>query len=222
MECDQARGKLLEFREGQLDLDARMRMEAHLLVCGECLDELQAVESVLASVAALPVPEPSPGFPRRIHARIQEERRRRPARERGRLPCVASLAAAGLAGLLLVSGGLWALFPLRGAPPSQVSQARTTVEELSVWSFLLRSAGEDAELLLHLWPGRASDLSVLAEGGDRALASLALGAGGPDVEEMVRLFTAALSEGKAADSLAGTMELSDQELEELLARLRKG
>jgi hypothetical protein len=221
MECDQAREGLLEFREGQLDLEARMRMEAHLLVCRECLDELRAVESLLARVAALPVPEPSPGFARRIHARIEEERRR-PALGRGWLPRVTSLAAAGLAALLLVSGGLWALFPPRGAPPSEVSRARTMAEERSVWSFLLRSAGEDADLLRHIWPERDSELSALADAGDRMLASLALGPAGPDVEEVVRLFTAGLPERRATDSLARMMEFSDQELQELLARLRKG
>lgn len=80
MECGEARQEFLEYLDGQLDLEAKIHLEAHLFTCAACLDEVRTLEALRSDIAALPIPDPSPGFARRLHARLEDERRRRPTR----------------------------------------------------------------------------------------------------------------------------------------------
>lgn len=257
MECNEAREKLLEYREGQLDLEGRMHLEAHLLVCEGCLRELQALEALMATIVALPVPDPSPGFIRRLQARIEEEKRGRLPVGAGFTPPVSggcqalpyiwprlrpAWATALLAFVLVAGGALWAFLPLARCLMSDGGcwtlpdiDHRTSSIEHPVWDL---GSEEEAELILNLWPSRGPDWIAFGEGGDRLLASLALGGDRPhsvhpeavsegwmeesNIKEVVGIWTIALPGRKAMEVLAGMIELSDQELEALLMRLGKG
>lgn len=224
MGCEEAREKLLEYREGQLDLEGRMHFEAHLLVCEGCFEELQALDALLSAVAALPVPDPSPGFVRRVHTRIREEKQ-------GRLlgwlqgSCLRpAWAVAFLAFVLVAGGALWAVLPLARCSMLDVGcwtlpniEHRTSNIEHPVWGL---GSEEEAELILTLWPGRGRDWAALDQVEDRRLAALAVGREELNVEETVQLWMTALPGRKAMEAFAGVMELPDPELEKLLDQMR--
>jgi hypothetical protein len=174
MECDEVRARLLEYRERQLDLSSRTRLEAHLLVCERCLTELRDLESLLTAFATSPIPEPSPGAAERARLRIAAERRRTATRPPGAawwwpaLPATALLA-------VIACVAVW-----QASSPPDRSATRVTIA---------RPAGLDLE------QGATAD-----------------GAFG--------LWQAPLPEPEVLDALGRLMELSEREIEELLARIR--
>ena len=149
MDCSHARNILLEYLEGQLEFDGRVQLEAHLLGCQECRDELDAMKVILQSVASLPAPSPSPGFARRLRARIRQERRRGFSRfwaNRGAFVWVATLAAF----LLAAGAGLWVV---HSASPSPAQREWVEPTEGRDRSLLLLALGEEvsAEEMLQAW-----------------------------------------------------------------------
>lgn len=250
MECEEARERLLEYREGQLDLEGRMHLEAHLLVCEGCFEELQALEALLSAVAALPVPDPSPGFVRRVRARIREEKQGRLLGWLQGSRLRPAWAAAFLAFVLVAGGALWAVLPRAKPPPVLIGtlDARrqlpgprdqwpvTSGQQLEDWRL---ATEEEAELILTLWPGRGRDWAALDQVDDRRLAALALGEDRPrsmhpggveselergeerlSIEEVLQLWMTALPGRRAMEAFAGVLELPDPELEKLLDQMR--
>jgi len=197
-----------------------MQLEAHLLGCEGCRDELHAMKAVLSSVAALPAPDPSPGFAGRLHARIQDEKRR--TRVRWFRPSWLSPAWAAVLVFLVATGGvLWTLQPGGRVPLGEAGKVEMNSHE-PPRRFPVDPAGETGEMLLKLWPSGAQDLAVLVEGRDRSLMSLALGSGEVNPDEAVRIWTSVAPGRRATDVFADLAGLSEQGLESLLARWVKG
>ncbi len=217
MECAEAKERLLDYREGQLDLEGRMHLEAHLLICGRCLEEFQALDDLLSAVAALPVPEPSPGFARRLHARIAQEKQHQTWGWRRRPRLSLAWAGACIAFVLIVGAAVRILLPVAEVPLlEQRIQAITRVDEADRSSL----ARMELELTRNLWPGRDPDWTALSEGADRSLASLALRREEVTLQQVVALWAESVSGHQAMDALLEIIELSDAELEELLVRMR--
>ena len=116
-DCESARERLLAFHDGELPVEARRAVEAHLLACALCAQEAALIEEALQRVQALAVPEPSAGFwdtfDAEVRQRIAEERPPRLpwwAKVGERFPSLAPLrplpvlAAAMTLGLLLAIG----------------------------------------------------------------------------------------------------------------------
>lgn len=128
MDCRAARGMLLEYREGQLGVEPHMHVEAHLLLCRGCREASEGLEALLTAVRDLPVPDPSPGFSRRLSARLAEERARRDRRAAWWFrPGAAWAVACALLALVGVTAS-WLVGP--GAPvgpPSAEGEKRAPV-----------------------------------------------------------------------------------------------
>ncbi len=62
MECETWRSKLLEYLDGDLTGATRAELEAHLIQCERCRDELQSLQDTLALIARMPAPDPSEAF----------------------------------------------------------------------------------------------------------------------------------------------------------------
>jgi hypothetical protein len=58
--CEQARGQLLDYLEGELDAVARDALSGHLGACAECLAELQELERLQARLEAARGRDPEP------------------------------------------------------------------------------------------------------------------------------------------------------------------
>lgn len=96
------------YLEGDLEVRERARVEAHLLDCGRCRNELRDLRATVALLRRLPTPMPPRDLTPAVMARIDAEGRR--SRWPQALPpldgpAVLGLLAAGLACLALV--GLW-------------------------------------------------------------------------------------------------------------------
>jgi anti-sigma factor RsiW len=115
--CDDVLGQWLAHHEAELDLDERVRVEAHFAACARCAQDAVFLREVLDRVQALPVPEPPAGsweaFGATVGRRIAAERppRRSPwvrlADWLGGIPSlrpIPALAAATALGLLLAIG----------------------------------------------------------------------------------------------------------------------
>ena len=221
MECQEARENLLEYREGQLDLEGRMHLEAHLLICAGCREECRALDALLSAIAALPLPDPSPGFAGRLRARIEGDKRRH------RFPWLPACrftpawAAAVLALVLGTGAALWAVRQGTIPPRRGMEHARTAGED-AARTPPLGDAARTAHVLLGLWPRGDPEGPMLPEGRDRSLLSLALGDGEVHVEEAVRIWTLVAPDRRARDGWAELRKLSEKELAVVLARLGTG
>ncbi len=217
MECAEAKERLLDHREGQLDVEGQMHLEAHLLMCGRCHDEFQALDALLSAVAALPVPDPSPGFARRLHARIAQEKQRRSSGWRRRPQLTLALAGACLAFVLLVGGAVWNFSP---PPTSSAVTEGSAALNGAVWNSLRQEEQEEVEVTRNLWTDMDPDWTTLSEKVDRRLASLALRE--EDLtEEVAGLWAPGLPGAEVMHVLVEiSVELSDVELEALLVRMR--
>ncbi len=194
-----------------------MRLQAHLLMCGRCHDELQALDTLLSAVAALPVPDPSPGFARRLHARIGQEKQRRSLGWRRRPQLTLALAGACLAFVLLVGGAVWNFSP---PPTSSAVTEGSAALNGAVWNSLRQEEQEEAEVMRTLWPDMDAAWTALSEKAGRRLASLALR--GEDLtEEVAGLWAPGLPGAEVMQVLVEiSTGLSDAELEALLVRMR--
>jgi hypothetical protein len=103
--CGEAeKAALVEYLYGEIDDDARARVEAHLSACGECRLELDQMRGARAQLATWSVPQPELGF-----ALISARERRQAAARRYWVP--AGLAAA--AALILAAGAAIAHLEIR-------------------------------------------------------------------------------------------------------------
>jgi hypothetical protein len=99
------RDRLGDHLEGDIPLDERARIEAHLARCAECADELRELRATVRLLRGLPDPEPParlvPEVMRRIEAGEGSERRVVHFLRRAGEPRFAAALAAGIAGLVI-------------------------------------------------------------------------------------------------------------------------
>ena len=210
MECREARQILLEYHEGQLDLEGQMRIEAHLLTCSGCREELRAVRSLVAAIVDLPVPDPSPGFALRLSAQLREERQTRSPSELRHFRLRHAWVAASVAFVLVAGAAWWALISVSTGPsPTANSGATTNLDKPTGGS----AAGDHADA--------RSAGSRTTEAENRQLVSRAPDADKLNIDEVALLWAAALPTRKAMEAFVELTNLSDQELAELLMRLLK-
>jgi hypothetical protein len=101
------RDRLGDHLEGDLSLDERSRVDAHLADCAECADELRELRATIHLLRGLPDPEPPARLTAEVMRRIEagegsEPRVVRLFRRAGE-PRFAAALAAGIAGLMLVT-----------------------------------------------------------------------------------------------------------------------
>jgi len=132
--CDQIRDRLLDFTDGELGVDDRCEVEAHLSRCPACSRAARALGETVARVRTLPVPPVSDGlldgFAAAVQRRIANERRPRVSLWRratawlddfpGLRP-VPALSAAAVLGLLLAIGLAHISRPPQPSPVTEVS-----------------------------------------------------------------------------------------------------
>jgi len=132
--CDGIRDRLLDFVDGELGIDDRREIEAHLSRCPACSRAARALGETVVRVRALPEP-PVPdrlldGFAAAVQLRIANERRRRVSFWRratvwlgdfAGLRPIPTLAAAAVLGLLLAIGLARISRPPRPSPVAEVS-----------------------------------------------------------------------------------------------------
>jgi hypothetical protein len=99
------RDRLGDHLEGDLSLDERSRVDAHLARCAECADELRELRATIRLLRGLPDPEPPARLTAEVMRRIEagegsEPRVVRVFRRAGE-PRFAAALAAGIAGLVL-------------------------------------------------------------------------------------------------------------------------
>jgi len=135
---------MMELAEGP----GRAEEREHVLACGECRAQLDALRADLGTLAAVEVPEPAPiyweAFRRQVGRRLEAEP---PRRAWGWLWVPALAAAASVA--------LWVRVPSAGGPGTGSAQ------NLPAWS-ALPSSDDDSGL---------SVLQALADGGQLSVAS---------------------------------------------------
>jgi hypothetical protein len=121
------REQLGDYLEGDLGTAARAGVDAHLVECAVCRDELRGLRATVALLRGLPDPEPPADLTAAVMARIEAERRPRLLRGAIRqldAPRVAMALAAGLAGLAFLSNwqgseqGQYESFPGAQAMPA--------------------------------------------------------------------------------------------------------
>ena len=113
---------------------------AHVESCAECARELHELEATMALMDAWDAPEVSPYFDGRMGAVLREEQQNPPAswleRLRARLMFgdkmnLRPMAAAALALVIAVGGGMYGVFTDHGAqPPPQQSQVIRDLQSL--------------------------------------------------------------------------------------------
>ena len=148
-DCESTRERLPAYHDGELLMEERRAVEAHLLSCGRCAREAALIGEALGRVQALPVPEPPAGFwetfGAEVRQRIAGERPPRlpwwvkvAERFRGLAPVrpVPVLAATMALGLLLAIGLIRTHRAPRELPP---------VEALAIGEDL--AIGQNLELL---------------------------------------------------------------------------
>lgn len=105
-------------------------VRAHVAECSECGRELRALEATMAAMDAWEAPEVSPYFDSRMAAKLREEQRAEPAgwmeRMRARLLFgnkmnLRPVAAAALALMIAVGGGMYGVFTDHSATPAQAA-----------------------------------------------------------------------------------------------------
>lgn len=103
-------------------------VKAHVAGCDGCRSELEELRATMSAMDAWEAPEPNPYFMTRFQARLEEEKRAKPAgfleRLRARMMYgpqmhVRPLAAMALTVLLLLGGGTYLDFYWQAPPPSQ-------------------------------------------------------------------------------------------------------
>lgn len=105
-------------------------VRAHVEACPECGRELRALEATMAVMDAWEAPEVSPYFDSRMAAKLREEQRAEPAGwfERMRVRFLFGdkmhlrpVAAAALALMIAVGGGMYGVFTDHSAPSRQAA-----------------------------------------------------------------------------------------------------
>jgi len=105
-------------------------VRAHVAECAECGRELRALEATMAVMDAWDAPEVSPYFDSRMTAKLREEQRAEPAgwleRMRARFLFgnkmnLRPVAAAALALMIAVGGGMYGVFTDHSAAPAQAA-----------------------------------------------------------------------------------------------------
>lgn len=123
--------RLSEYLDGELALDEREALEAHLMECADCsrtLDELRVVVARAAQVIDRP---PAADLWAGIAARLNEEPESvgvAPGRRRISFS-VPQLAAASVALMLMSAGTMYMMVNRAGEPATQVAQQATTSPE---------------------------------------------------------------------------------------------
>jgi hypothetical protein len=105
-------------------------VRAHVERCAECARELRTLQATMAAMDGWEAPEVSPYFDGRMAALLREEQRAEPAgwfeRMRARLMFgekvnLRPLAAAALALVVAVGGGMYGVLSDHAAPPAQAA-----------------------------------------------------------------------------------------------------
>jgi anti-sigma factor RsiW len=118
MTCDEARNRMDDYVDGELDEAAFQEMELHIATCAECRTEERSLRALLAHAAALPAEQlPSRDLWAGIAERLGEERPwwRRPGSRTGWGAGLAAAAGVVLALSIALHG------PGRGGRPSSGS-----------------------------------------------------------------------------------------------------
>ncbi len=79
MACDDYRGKLIEYLDGELGPEMRTDLEAHLDRCSGCRAELRDLRETLSLIARIPAPEPSEAFWNQYLREIRQKAERVPS-----------------------------------------------------------------------------------------------------------------------------------------------
>jgi len=220
MDCEQTRENLLDYREGELKLDKQVKVGAHLQLCAECSKELQRLNIILSAVAALPAPDPWPGFARRLRARINEQRRPGRARWARSLKFGIELVGACFA-LVLAAGALWSLLQRvessavtggsRLEAPSGGDDGRSVFQEDQ----------KDTSEILSYWGARDWDWMELSGRPERRLALLAISSIEMTAEEAVAWWNPEPLGRKEVEGLAEITGFTDAVAEGFLDRIRR-
>jgi len=145
------RDRLGDHLEGDLSLDERARVDAHLARCAECADELRELRAIVGLLRGLPDPEPPAHLTARVMRRIEageggESRVARFLRRAGD-PRFAAALAAGIAGLMFLASHDFGGEGLLGSP-SDPSPGRFAVRDDSGGATDVRATGARRPLSL--------------------------------------------------------------------------
>ena len=76
--CQDIRGELSAYLDGELTSSRRAEVDAHLASCGRCQQELSEIRKLTAGVAALPRLQPAPRFLAEVRRKIAQDENSRP------------------------------------------------------------------------------------------------------------------------------------------------
>ena len=137
MECDTIKERLSEYMDGLLDPEMEARIEAHVLGCETCKEELSSLEAVVSELRSLESVEAPSDFLEKLHARMESRFTFRKLAQflfvpaRTKIPLQAATAAAIV---VIIFAGLYTSQPKKQvamapepSPQIQVAQ-KTTVE----------------------------------------------------------------------------------------------
>ncbi len=128
MICRNIKSKMPDLLLAPESVSAEVR--AHVENCAECAQELRELEATMAAMDAWEAPEVSPYFDGRMAAVLREEQQNPPAgwleRLRTRLTFgekmnLRPVAAAALALVIAVGGGMFGVLSDHSAPPAQAA-----------------------------------------------------------------------------------------------------
>jgi hypothetical protein len=149
------RDRLGDHLEGDLSLEERSRVDAHIAGCAACADELRELRATVGLLRGLPDPEPpallKAEVMRRIEAGEGTEARVVQLFRRAGEPRFAAALAAGIAGLVLVTTLEFGGGGLLGTP-SDSSPERFAVRSDHGGVTAVRAMGERRPLPLHRAP----------------------------------------------------------------------
>jgi len=77
MNCANVQEHLSEYLDGKLDIGTSAFIKDHLENCQECSQELVSLKKYLKTVRSIPQDKPAPGFLKRVHERIENQKRLR-------------------------------------------------------------------------------------------------------------------------------------------------